>query len=90
MGRKFTDRTGQPWMVEREHGRSELVFRPVHGEQAGGAGGGGGGGGGDERTAPLPSHAHTQDPYELSDHELQRLLDRSQTRYRKPKGPPPF
>lgn len=76
MSRKFTDRTGQPWMVAREHGRSELVFRPVEG------------GHGDERTAPLPTH--TQDPFELSDEELQSLLDRSHPRYRKPKGPPPF
>ncbi len=78
MARKFTDRSGQPWLVEREHGRHELVFRPVHGEQT------------DERVAPLPSHKHSQDPYELSDSELQRYLDASQTRYRKPKKPPPF
>lgn len=78
MARKFTDRTGQPWTVEREHGRHELVFRPVHGAS------------GDELTAPLPSHKHTQDPYELSDSELQRYLDQAQPRYLKPKSPPPF
>ncbi len=78
MARKFTDRSGQPWVVEREHGRSELVFRPVHGEP------------GEERVAPLPSHKHTQDPYEFSDSELQRMLDQSRPRYRKPKGPAPF
>ena len=76
MSRKFNDRTGQPWTVLREHGRSELVFRPVNGGQ------------GEERTAPLPTH--TQDPLELSDQELQRLLDRARPRYRKPKGPSPF
>ncbi len=78
MARKFTDRTGTPWIVEREHGRSELVFRPVEGDPA------------EERVAPLPSHSHTQDPYELSDSELQRYLDRSRPRFRQPKGPPPF
>ena len=76
MARKFNDRTGTPWIVEREHGRPELVFRPAHGEQT------------EERVVPLPSH--TQDPYELSDAELQRHLDRSTPRYRKPKQPPPF
>lgn len=78
MARKFSDRSGTAWTVEREHGRSELVFRPVQGSQS------------DERVAPLPSHRHTQDPYELADSELQRLLDRARPRYRKPKGPPPF
>ncbi|UCF18222.1 MAG: hypothetical protein JSU87_09670 [Gemmatimonadota bacterium] len=78
MARKFTDRSGTAWVVEREHGRHELVFRPVHGEQ------------GDEKVAPLPSHSHNQDPYELSDSELQRFLDRATPRYRKPKGPTPF
>jgi hypothetical protein len=78
MARKFTDRSGQAWIVEREHGRHELIFRPVQG----GAGG--------ERVAPLPTHGHTQDPYELSDSELQRYLDRAGDRYQKPKGPAPF
>ncbi len=78
MARKFTDRSGQPWVVEREHGRSELVFRPVHGEQ------------GEERVVPLPSHKHTRDPYEFSDSELQRFLDQARSRYKKPKGPSPF
>jgi hypothetical protein len=78
MARKFTDRSGQAWIVEREHGRHELVFRPVDGAQ------------GDERVAPLPSHRHTQDPYELSDSELQRYLDQAGSRYHKPKGPAPF
>lgn len=78
MARKFTDRSGQSWTVEREHGRQELVFRPVHGKQS------------DERTAPLPSHRHTQDPYELSQAELQRMLDGSKPRYRRPRDPPPF
>jgi len=77
MARKFTDRSGQPWIVEREHGRHEIVFRPAHGP-------------GDERVAPLPTHGHTQDPYELSDAELQRLLDRAGPRYKKPKGSAPF
>lgn len=78
MARKFTDRTGQAWVVEREHGRHELVFRPAHGQQ------------GEERTAPLPTHGATQDPYELSDSQLQRYLDQSRSRYQKPKGPSPF
>ncbi len=77
MARKFTDRSGQAWIVEREHGRHELVFRPARGS-------------GDEQVAPLPTHGHTQDPYELSDAELQRLLDRAGPRYKKPKGPAPF
>jgi hypothetical protein len=78
MARKFTDGSGQAWLVEREHGRHELVFRPVHSQQL------------EELTVPLPSHKHTQDPYELSDSELQRYLDQARPRYKKPKGPPPF
>jgi hypothetical protein len=78
MARKFTDRSGQPWIVEREHGRSELVFRPVHAEQ------------GAEQVVPLPAHKHSQDPYEFSDSELQRFLDQASPRYKKPKGPAPF
>ena len=77
MARKFTDRSGQAWIVEREHGRHELVFRPANRS-------------GDERVAPLPTHGHTQDPYELSDAELQRYLDGAGPRYKKPKGPAPF
>lgn len=76
MGRKFSDRTGNAWDVERERGRRHLIFRPVEGEDA------------DARTVAAPSH--TADPFELSDGELQRLLDRSRPKYRKPKGPPPF
>ena len=78
MARNFKDRSGQAWIVEREHGRQEIVFRPAHGEQ------------GDERVAPLPTSSHSQDPYELADSELQRLLDRSRSRYTKPRGPSPF
>jgi hypothetical protein len=78
MARNFKDRSGQAWVVEREHGRHEIVFRPTQGAQ------------GDERVAPLPTSGHTQDPYELADSELQRLLDRSRPRYTKPKGPAPF
>ncbi|NIP77697.1 MAG: hypothetical protein GWM90_00225 [Gemmatimonadetes bacterium] len=78
MARKFTDRSGRSWIVEREHGRHELVFRPAAGSP------------GDEQVAPLPTSAHTQDPYELSDGELQRMLERARPRYKKPKGPPPF
>jgi hypothetical protein len=78
MARKFTDQSGHAWEAEREHGRSEIVFRPVHGSQD------------EERVAPLPTHSHSQDPYELSDYELQRLLERSRPRFKKPKGPSPF
>jgi hypothetical protein len=77
MARKFKDRSGQAWVAEREHGRHEIVFRPVHADQ------------GDERVAPLPSHSHSQDVYEFSESELQRMLDGARPRY-KPKGPAPF
>jgi hypothetical protein len=77
MARKFTDRSGQAWLAEREHGRHELVFRPVLGGE-------------EELVAPLPTHGHSQDPYEFSDSELQRLLDKARPRYKKPKGPAPF
>ncbi|MEE8521677.1 MAG: hypothetical protein V3U63_08005 [Gemmatimonadota bacterium] len=76
MARKFKDRSGAPWVVERYHGTPDLVFRPVEGAQA------------EELTVPAPGH--NKDPYELSDEELQRLLERAQPRYRKPKRPPPF
>jgi hypothetical protein len=78
MARTFKDRTGQAWIVDREHGRNELVFRPAHGSQ------------GEERVAPLPTHGHTQDPYEFADSELQRLFDKARPRYKGPKGPSPF
>lgn len=78
MARKFKDRSGEAWVVEREHGRHELVFRPIQGAPD------------DERVAPLPRHGHTQDPYELSDAELQRMLDGARPRYQGPKGPSPF
>ncbi len=76
MSRKFKDRQGAPWIVEHPHGSTELIFRLLEGPET------------DQRTIPLPSH--TNDPFELSDQELQRLLDQSKPRYGKPKRPPPF
>ncbi len=76
MSRKFKDRDGTPWIVERPHASRELIFRPLEGESR------------DERVAPLPSH--TNDPYELSDEELQRILARSRPRFRGPTRPSPF
>ncbi len=76
MSRKFSDRTGRTWLVERPHSRRELVFRPLEGSEH------------DEKVAPTPSH--TDDPFELSDAELIRLLERARPRYRKPRRPPPF
>jgi hypothetical protein len=78
MARKFKDRSGRSWIADREHGRHEVVFRPVEGSPS------------DELVAPLPRSGHTQDPYELSDSELLRLFERARPRYKKPKGPPPF
>ena len=76
MSRKFNDDNGTAWIVERPHASPELVFRPVEGSQR------------DERVIQLPGH--TQDPYELSDQELIRLLGRARPRYSGPKRPSPF
>ncbi len=76
MSRKFKDRQGNPWIVERPHASRELVFRPLHGPER------------EQLATPLPGH--TNDPYELSDAELQNLLERAAPRYQTPKKPPPF
>lgn len=76
MGRKFEDRTGQAWDVERSpQSKREWIFRPVEGSER------------DERTAPAPTHQ--DDPFEVSDAEMQRLFEKSRPRYRPRKEPPP-
>lgn len=76
MGRKFKDRKGQPWDVEvSPQSRREWVFRRVEGSER------------DDRVAPAPSHV--DDPFEVSDAEIQRLFEQSRPRYRARREPPP-
>lgn len=76
MGRKFKDRTGQAWEVEvSPSSKREWVFRRVEGEQR------------DDRVAPAPSHA--DDPFEVSDAEMERLFEQSRPRFKSPREPPP-
>jgi len=58
--RKFTDRDGRSWEI-RDHSRSEWMFEPLPGNPEG-------------RTAVSPP-GYDNDPFELSNEELQRLLD---------------
>ncbi len=60
--RTFTDREKRQWEV-RPVGRSEWEFSPT-GENV-------------ERARTVPSPGYEKDPYELSQEELQRLLDQS-------------
>ncbi len=58
--RKFTDRDGRSWEI-RDHSRSEWMFEPLPGNPEG-------------RTAVSPP-GYDNDPFELSNEELQTLLD---------------
>lgn len=77
MGRIFKDRTGRSWDVEvSPQSKREWVFRPIEGVER------------DQRLAAAPSHV--DDPFEVSDAELQRLLDASRPRFAGPRKPPPW
>jgi hypothetical protein len=58
--RRFTDREKQSWEI-RPVGRQEWEFSPV-GENT-------------QRPRTVPSPGYEKDPYELSQEELQKLLD---------------
>lgn len=58
--RKFTDRNGNTWEV-RDRTRSEWDLEPLPGNP--------------ERTRSVPAPGYEKDPFELSNEELQRLLD---------------
>ncbi len=58
--RKFTDREGRSWEI-RDHSRSEWMFEPLPGNPEG-------------RTTVAPP-GYDNDPFELSNEELQKLLD---------------
>jgi hypothetical protein len=60
--RKFTDRDGNSWEV-RPASRGEWEFSPV--------------GGNEQRARTAQAPGYEKDPYELSQEELQRLLDAS-------------
>ena len=66
--RKFTDRDKQEWEV-RPRSRTEWELCPT------------GGNPGQQRSVPSPSYE--SDPYELSQEELQGLLDRSSAQTRR-------
>ncbi len=58
--RKFVDRNEQPWEV-RDQYRTEWYFVPLPGNPS-------------QRT-PVPPPGYEKDPFEMSNEELQRLLD---------------
>lgn len=72
--RKFTDREGRKWEV-RPRTRSEWDLEPIGENQ--------------ERGRSVPSPGYEKDPFELSEEELQGLLDGSAPPPRRPK-PSPF
>jgi hypothetical protein len=72
--RKFVDRTGRAWSV-RDRSRWEWHFEPE------------GGNPGPTRVARAPGHQ--DDPFELSNEELQRLLDSAESSQRT-RAPNPF
>jgi len=72
--RKFVDREGRVWSV-RDRSRWDWHFEP------------GGGNPGPTRVARAPGHQ--DDPFELSNEELQRLLDSAPGSTR-PRAPNPF
>ncbi|MFQ5747232.1 MAG: hypothetical protein ACE5HF_08450 [Gemmatimonadota bacterium] len=58
--RKFVDRAGRSWEV-RDLSRAEWTFEPLRGN--------------DEPARRVRAPGYQNDPYELSDRELQALLD---------------
>lgn len=76
MGRKFSDTTGQVWDVETSpQSKREWIFRQVEGSER------------EDRVVPAPTHV--DDPFEVSDEELQRLFERSRPRFKPRREPPP-
>lgn len=76
MGRTFKDTGGHDWEVTvSPQSKREWLFRRVEGEQR------------DDRLAPAPTHV--DDPFEVSEEELQRLFERSRPRFKPRKEPPP-
>jgi hypothetical protein len=71
--RRFVDRQGQAWEV-KDQSRSEWVFAPA------------GGNPGPARTVRAPGYE--SDPFEMSNEELQRLLDSAPPP--RPRKPSPF
>jgi len=72
--RRFVDRSGAAWEV-RDRSRWDWTFEPVGGNPAA------------ARTARAPGYQ--DDPFELSDAELQRLLDAARSSSG-PGAPSPF
>lgn len=70
--RKFIDRSGQHWEV-RDRSHNEWVLEPIQDNPA------------TPRSVRPPTYE--TDPFELTDQELQRLLEQSEATTR-PQGPP--
>ena len=70
--RRFTDRNGHAWEV-RERSRSEWELAPVAGNP--------------NSSVSVPPPGYESDPYELSEQEMQRLLE-SAPKPGKPKKSP--
>ena len=71
--RTFTDRDGKTWEI-RERSQWDWDFHPVDDESE------------EVRTVPAPTYE--RDPFELSQEELQRLLDaKGPSRSRRPPSP---
>jgi hypothetical protein len=58
--RRFTDRAGHAWEI-RDRSRNEWEFTPVAGNP--------------EALRTVPAPGYESDPFELSNEELQRMLD---------------
>lgn len=73
--RKFQDRQGDGWEVRAE-GSREWRLDPLEGN--------------DQMPRKVTPPGHTDDPFELSEKELQRMLDGGQPAQGKARKPPPF
>jgi hypothetical protein len=71
--RRFTDRTGQVWEV-RDRTRNTWQLEPVSGNPG--------------RSLTVPAPGYEQDPFELSEEELQRMLDAAPGASSRPKKSP--
>jgi hypothetical protein len=73
--RRFVDREGHAWEV-RDESRSSWRLTPVGGNPH------------TPRTVSPPGYEN--DPFEMSDQEIQRLLDRNPSQARRTQRPSPF
>lgn len=73
--RRFVDREGRSWEV-RDRSRSRWEFHPISGNTS--------------SAVPVSAPTYESDPYELSDQELQKLLDQELGRPARSASKSPF